>query len=142
MTLHTHQHPPTPTGTQCRYLPDFEIFKGIFLGTSRTESNCYGDICPGDICPGNICPGDICPYQEYLSCYRLYFDQTLEGRLVRSRLGQGRSSQGQGKVGTRLGQGHGKVKARSRTGQGKDKARSGQGQGKVKARSKQGQGKV
>ena len=78
MTLHTHQHPPTPTGTQCRYLPDFEIFKGIFLGTSRADSNSYGDICPDDICPGNICPGDICPYQEYLSCYRLYFDQTLK----------------------------------------------------------------
>ena len=47
-------------------------FKGNFLGTSRTDSNFQVDICSG-----NICPGDICPYQEYLSCYRLNFDQTL-----------------------------------------------------------------
>ena len=39
-------------------------FKGRFLGTSRTESNCHRDICP---C--NICPDDNCPYQEYLSCW-------------------------------------------------------------------------
>ena len=39
-------------------------FKGRFLGTSRTESNCHRGICP---C--NICPDDNCPYQEYLSCY-------------------------------------------------------------------------
>ena len=32
-------------------------FKGRFLGTSKTDSNCHGDICPG-----NISPGDICPY--------------------------------------------------------------------------------
>ena len=25
-----------------------------------------------------MCPGDICPYEEYLSCYRLNFDQTLK----------------------------------------------------------------
>ena len=37
-------------------------FKGSILGTSRTDSNCHGDICLG-----NICLGDICPYQEYLS---------------------------------------------------------------------------
>ena len=43
------------------------------LGTSRTESNYQVNICPG-----NICPGYICPYQEYLSCYRLNFDQTLK----------------------------------------------------------------
>ena len=48
-------------------------FKGRFLGTSRTDSNCHGDICPG-----NISPGDICPYQEYLSCYWPEFYQTLQ----------------------------------------------------------------
>ena len=48
-------------------------FKGRFLGTSRTDSNCQGDICP---C--NICPRDICPYQEYLSCYWPDFDETLK----------------------------------------------------------------
>ena len=47
-------------------------FKDRFLGTSRADSNCYGDICPG-----NICPRDICPYQEYLSCYWPDFDETL-----------------------------------------------------------------
>ena len=38
-------------------------FKGRFLWTFRTDSNCHGDICPR-----NICPCNICPYQEYLSC--------------------------------------------------------------------------
>ena len=48
-------------------------FKCRFLGTSRTDSNCQGDICPG-----YICPGDIYPYQEYLSCYWPDFDETLK----------------------------------------------------------------
>ena len=52
-----------------RFWPNF---KGRFLGTSRRDSYCYGDICPG-----NICPGDICPYQEYLSCYSTHLDETL-----------------------------------------------------------------
>ena len=52
--------------------------KGKFLETSRTDSNCHGDICPGDICPGNICPGDICPYQEYFRCYWPDFYETLK----------------------------------------------------------------
>ena len=47
-------------------------FKGRFLWTFRTDSNCQGDICPH-----NICPCDICPYQEYLSCYWPDFDDTL-----------------------------------------------------------------
>ena len=46
-------------------------FKDRFLGTSRTDSNCHGDICPG-----NICPRDICPYQEYLRSNRSDFDET------------------------------------------------------------------
>ena len=40
-------------------------FKGRFLWTFRTDSNCQGD----------ICPRDICPYQEYLSCNCSDFDQ-------------------------------------------------------------------
>ena len=48
-------------------------FKGSFLWTFRTNSNCQGDICPF-----NICPCDICPYQEYLSCYWPDFDETLK----------------------------------------------------------------
>ena len=48
-------------------------FTGRFLGTSRTDSNCHGDICPG-----NICPCDICPYQEYLSSNCPDFDETLK----------------------------------------------------------------
>ena len=52
-----------------RFWPNF---KRRLLRTSRTDSNCYGDICPG-----NICSGDICPYQEYLSCCWLDFDQSL-----------------------------------------------------------------
>ena len=32
----------------------------------------------GNICLVNICHSDICQYQEYLSCYRLRFDQTLK----------------------------------------------------------------
>ena len=47
-------------------------FKGRFLWTFRTESNCQGDICP---C--NICPRNICPYQQYLSCYWADFDQSF-----------------------------------------------------------------
>ena len=43
-------------------------FKDRFLETSRTESNCHG----------NICPGGICTYQEYLSCYWPDFDETLK----------------------------------------------------------------
>ena len=48
-------------------------FKSRLLGTSRTDSNCHGDICPG-----NICLGDICPYQEDLSSYWSDFQQTLK----------------------------------------------------------------
>ena len=48
-------------------------FKGRFLWTFRTDSNCKGDICPH-----NICPRDICPYQEYLCCYWPDFDETLK----------------------------------------------------------------
>ena len=47
-------------------------FKGRFLWTFRTDSNCQGDICLR-----NICPRNICPYQEYLSCYWPDFDETL-----------------------------------------------------------------
>ena len=47
-------------------------FKGRFLWTFWTDSNCQGDICPR-----NICPRDICPYQEYLSRYWPDFDETL-----------------------------------------------------------------
>ena len=79
----------------------------------------------------NIWPGDICPYQEYLSCYWLYVDQTFEG-----------GCQGQFKVKERSRQGNGKVKARSRQAQGKVKASSSQDQGNVKSRLRQGQGKV
>ena len=53
-----------------RFWPNF---KRRFLGTSKTDSNCHGDICPGHICPGNICT-----YKEYLSCYWHDFDQTLK----------------------------------------------------------------
>ena len=31
-----------------------------------------------EIFPRNICPRNICPYQEYLSCYRPDFDETLK----------------------------------------------------------------
>ena len=48
-------------------------FKCRLLGTSRTDSNCHGDICPW-----NICPHDICPYQKYLSCDWPDFDETLK----------------------------------------------------------------
>ena len=143
-------------------------FKGMFLGTSRTNSNCHGDICPG-----NICPGNICPYEEYLSCYWPNFDETLQVgywehlekiptvkvtfvqivfvlvTFVHIRniscywhdLDQtlkARSRQSQCKVESRLGKGQGKVKAGSRQGQGKFMARSRRGLGKVKARSRQG----
>ena len=47
-------------------------FKQWVLGTYTTDYNCHHDICPS-----NICPGDICPYQQYLSCYWPYLDQTL-----------------------------------------------------------------
>ena len=50
-------------------------FKHRFLGTSRTDSNCHGDICQG-----NICPGDICPYQPYLSYYWPDLYQYFEGQ--------------------------------------------------------------
>ena len=56
----------------CFWWSQEPTFKSRLLGPSWTDSNCQGDICPG-----NICPGDICPYQEYLSCYRVNFDQTL-----------------------------------------------------------------
>ena len=46
-------------------------FKGRFLGTSRTDFNCNGDICPG-----NICPRTIYLYLNFLSCYWPNFDQT------------------------------------------------------------------
>ena len=79
----TLQTPPPPPPTQCRssmsaisqlLLTRFWWnFKGRFLGTSRTDSNCLGDICPR-----NICPRNICPYQEYLSCYWPNFNETLK----------------------------------------------------------------
>ena len=52
-----------------RFWPNF---KSMYLGTSRTDF-----ICHGDICPGNISPGDICTYQQYLSSYWPNFDQTF-----------------------------------------------------------------
>ena len=138
-------------------------FKGRFLWTFRTDSNCQGD----------ICPRDICSYQEYLSCYLPDFDETLQVgswehlekiptvkvtfvqivfvlvTFVHIRniscywhdLDQtlkARSRQSQCKVESRLGKGQGKVKAGSRQGQGKFMARSRRGLGKVKARSRQG----
>ena len=51
-------------------------FKGRFLWASRTDSNCYGDICPG-----NICPRDVCPYQEYL---RTWFWPKFKGTFLGS----------------------------------------------------------
>ena len=74
MTLHT-----TPTVNSMSAISQLLLthcwpnFKGMFLEPSSMDVNCFGDICPV-----NICPGDICPYQEYLSCYRLNFDQTLK----------------------------------------------------------------
>ena len=58
-------------------------FKGRFLWTFRTDSNCQGDICPR-----NICPRDICPYQEYLSCYWPDFDETLHSSSLFSVISQ------------------------------------------------------
>ena len=123
MTLHHHHPPPTENSMSAisqlllaRFWPNF---KGRFLGHSRTDSNCYGDICAG-----NIYPGNICPYQEYLNCYWPDFNQMLEV-----------GWQGQGKVKARSGQGQDKVRAGSGQGQGKVRARSGQGQCKVRARS-------
>ena len=42
-------------------------FKQRVLGIHTTDYNCHHD----------ICPSNICPYQQYLSCYRPYLDQTL-----------------------------------------------------------------
>ena len=73
MTLTTLHHTNSMSAISqllvARFWPNF---KGRFLGTSRTDSNCYGDICTV-----NICPGDICPDQEYLSCNWPDFDQTF-----------------------------------------------------------------
>ena len=68
MTLHTPYHPTTNRNSmsaisQLLLTRFWWDYKCRFLGTSRTDSNCHGDICPG-----NICPSDICGYQEYLSC--------------------------------------------------------------------------
>ena len=52
-----------------RFWPNF---KCRFLGPSWTDSKCQSGVCPG-----NICPCNICPYQDYISCYWLDFDQTL-----------------------------------------------------------------
>ena len=49
------------------------LSKGRLLGTSRSVSKCHSDICLG-----NTCPNDIYPYQEYLSCCRPDFDETLK----------------------------------------------------------------
>ena len=75
MTLHT---PPTHrnsiSGISQLLLTRFwRNFKGRFLWTFITDSNCHGDICPG-----NICPCDICQYQEYLSSNWPDFDKTLK----------------------------------------------------------------
>ena len=53
--------------------PFLPSFKGRLLEPSIKAANSYGNICPI-----NICPNDMSPYQEYLSCYRLNFDQTLK----------------------------------------------------------------
>ena len=47
--------------TQC-----WPNFKGRFREPSITDANRYG----------GISPANICPYQEYLSCYWLYVDET------------------------------------------------------------------
>ena len=72
--LNTHTHTNSISAISQLLLTRFWWnFKGRFLWTSRTDSNCQGDICPR-----NICPRDICPYQEYLSCYWPDFDETLQ----------------------------------------------------------------
>ena len=68
----TPPHPPTHRNSmsaisQLLLTRFWWNFKGRFLWTFRTDSNCQGD----------ICPRDICPYQEYLSCYWPDFDETL-----------------------------------------------------------------
>ena len=63
----TPPHPPPHTNSMLeisqllltRFLWNF---KCRFLGTSRTDHNCHGDICPG-----NIYQGGICPYHKYLN---------------------------------------------------------------------------
>ena len=74
MTLH-HHHPPSTENSMsaisqlllARFWPNF---KGRFLGHSRTDSNCYSDICAR-----NIYPGNICLYKEYLYYYWPYFNE-------------------------------------------------------------------
>ena len=53
-----------------RFWPNF---KGRFLGPIWTYSNFQNEICSS-----NICPCDIYPYQEYPSCHKPDFDQTLK----------------------------------------------------------------
>ena len=69
----THHHTNSYAAISQLLLTRFGLnIKHRVLGTSRKDSNCHCDIFPN-----NICPGDICPYQEYLSCYWLDLDQTL-----------------------------------------------------------------
>ena len=75
-------------------------FKGIFIGTSKTDSNCHGDICPGNICPGSIF---LVTFVHIRSISDV--TDTIWTKLLR---------QGQGKVRARSRQGQCKVNARSR----------------------------
>ena len=59
------------------HIMNISAVNDLILGPSLTDADCHGDICPGNICPYNICHGNICPYQEYLSCHKPNFDQTL-----------------------------------------------------------------
>ena len=68
---------PTPPPTQRNFMVAISHllltqfwwnFKCRFLETSRTDSNCHGE----------ICPCDICPYQEYLSSNWPGFYETLK----------------------------------------------------------------
>ena len=67
------QHLSISTISQLLLVRFWPNFKGRFLGPIWTYSNFQNDICSG-----NICPCDICPYQEYLSCHKPDFDQTLK----------------------------------------------------------------
>ena len=119
MTLHTlppTTHPHKLNISNISAVTDPILMKLYrFLGKSRTDFNCHGNICPGKSSPGNICSN-----QEYLNCYCY---QTLKARAT---------------------QGHGRVKAGSTQGQGKANAssRSGQLDGKVKEMFRQGKSKV
>ena len=62
-----------------RFWPNFKL---RFLGTTRTDFNCHGNICPGNICPGNICTYQQPSIFYFIYKFKSYWSLTLKTQVL------------------------------------------------------------